>query len=426
MNVLYGQVLNLRKRLSSLDIKETVHSLPVLPSKEQSQQAFQKFSAIKTEVSGLPDAAEEPALNTQLKLLRLDVETLSKDFLRVDMLVSLSTKIEQCDSLLSDLLEHIDSYPAAPLGPSSSSYELPTNVPPEQQLSARLLFTKSTIDELSSALQAVAEDKRAISEHDRILQTWQELEEMANDRLTGRKSRPSSVINSASSGRSSRASVSKSASKASGYSNLSAKTQLLPPVSKTTARRAVSSTDQPPERPSTSSRTFNRSISGPLGLTLYGTTFSSRQRTTSLTPVGTPIRRTSGSTITPRVKKRSASPSVSDTSSYSHSKSSTSMSTWSRAPRPSFPVLSRVTPPKKPPPRKAYIANPKNRLDVAVGDVVNNLPVDINIESVSGSWRDQSGKYWIGDQDPKLCFCRILRSQTVMVRVGGGWTELSK
>jgi hypothetical protein len=76
--------------------------------------------------------------------------------------------------------------------------------------------------------------------------------------------------------------------------------------------------------------------------------------------------------------------------------------------------------------RKTYIANPKSKLDVAVGDVVNKLPVGINVEGVSETWKDQSGKYWIGDQDPKLCFCRILRSQTVMVRVGGGWAELSK
>jgi hypothetical protein len=76
--------------------------------------------------------------------------------------------------------------------------------------------------------------------------------------------------------------------------------------------------------------------------------------------------------------------------------------------------------------RKTYVANPKNKLDVAVGDVVNKLPVNINIEVVADTWKDQSGKYWIGDQEPKLCFCRILRSQTVMVRVGGGWQELSK
>ena len=104
-------------------------------------------------------------------------------------------------------------------------------------------------------------------------------------------------------------------------------------------------------------------------------------------------------------------------------------SSWARAPRQSFPELPRSPPRARPViVRKPYVANPKNKLDVAVGDVVNKLPsnVDINVEVVADTWKDQSGKYWIGSQDPKLCFCRILRSQTVMVRVGGGWSELSK
>ena len=44
----------------------------------------------------------------------------------------------------------------------------------------------------------------------------------------------------------------------------------------------------------------------------------------------------------------------------------------------------------------------------------------------SGRQGFQTGQYWIGAQGrAKLCFCRILQSQTVMVRVGGGWSELS-
>lgn len=105
-------------------------------------------------------------------------------------------------------------------------------------------------------------------------------------------------------------------------------------------------------------------------------------------------------------------------------------STWSRAPRDS---LSSILPPsaatfqkkEQSLPRKKYVPNPKSKLDVAVGDVVNNLPVGISIEGLTETWQDKSGKYWIGNQDPKLCFCRILRSETVMVRVGGGWQELS-
>ena len=63
--------------------------------------------------------------------------------------------------------------------------------------------------------------------------------------------------------------------------------------------------------------------------------------------------------------------------------------------------------------RRKYIANPDNKLDVAVGNVVNKLPVDISVQVVADTWKDQSGKYWIGDAEPRLCFCRILRSQTV-------------
>jgi hypothetical protein len=89
-----------------------------------------------------------------------------------------------------------------------------------------------------------------------------------------------------------------------------------------------------------------------------------------------------------------------------------------------------LNPQSKPlrPPRKPYVANPKSKLDVAVGDVVNKLPedVDIKIEVAQDTWQDKSGKYWIGGEESRLCFCRILRSQTVMVRVGGGWMELSK
>ncbi|TIC13991.1 hypothetical protein E3Q14_01066 [Wallemia mellicola] len=96
------------------------------------------------------------------------------------------------------------------------------------------------------------------------------------------------------------------------------------------------------------------------------------------------------------IRKRSS------TSLYSHS---------SRSPRRSL--------------KNVYKANPKSKLDLAVGRIVNSLPLSVKIERAKGATCD-SGKYWIGAPDPKLCFCRILRSSTVMVRVGGGWEELSK
>ncbi|CAO3577204.1 unnamed protein product [Absidia cylindrospora] len=38
----------------------------------------------------------------------------------------------------------------------------------------------------------------------------------------------------------------------------------------------------------------------------------------------------------------------------------------------------------------------------------------------------QVGKYWIGNSHPRLIYCRILKSNVVMARVGGGWVELSQ
>jgi hypothetical protein len=89
-----------------------------------------------------------------------------------------------------------------------------------------------------------------------------------------------------------------------------------------------------------------------------------------------------------------------------------------------------------------YRANPKSKLDVAVGKIVNKLPMPVKITHAASAssnlvnngnatgtrskeqWHDESGRYWVGHPDPKLCFCRILRSRTVMVRIGGGWQEL--
>ena len=50
-----------------------------------------------------------------------------------------------------------------------------------------------------------------------------------------------------------------------------------------------------------------------------------------------------------------------------------------------------------------------------------------NGSHVADDWQDESGRYWIGYEGrAKLCFCRILKSRMVMVRVGGGWMELSR
>lgn len=71
---------------------------------------------------------------------------------------------------------------------------------------------------------------------------------------------------------------------------------------------------------------------------------------------------------------------------------------------------------------ETYVADPKNDLDVAVGNIVNDSPYRVRVKMVPG----EVGKYWFGTVNPKLAYCRILRSRMVMVRVGGGWVELSQ
>ncbi|KAK7061475.1 growth arrest-specific 2-like protein [Favolaschia claudopus] len=455
MSELQNRIFSLRKRLRTLSIEGLAIS-SVLPPEDELDRAIREFFSLCEEVSALPPSAEDPSINAELNSLRTEIERATQLIEHLESLQKFCQVLHSCDAALSDLLEHIDTYPSAPLS-VTSSFQAPKDLLPEEQLSSRLAFTTSEIDRMMKLFVAVKDDERAIAERDRIQQTWSELEEMAKDRIIGKRSRPVSVSSSASrgSGRNSRASLNsrasiesrpssirKSPTKAPSYSVLSAspattgpsqraRSRLIPPQPQNGSRRSTYGTDRSRPASQLSHFSSNRSTSGPV---VPGSTFASRQRTTSMVPpANVPPRRASATAQFHR--ERTASPTVSEASSYSRSfmspssrSSSVSTTNWSRTPRYSLAPPPKTTPPRKtaPPPRKKYVANPKNKLDVAVGEVVNKLPVGISIEGVSDSWKDQSGKYWIGDMDPKLCFCRILRSQTVMVRVGGGWTELSK
>ncbi|CAO3698855.1 unnamed protein product [Rhizopus stolonifer] len=69
-----------------------------------------------------------------------------------------------------------------------------------------------------------------------------------------------------------------------------------------------------------------------------------------------------------------------------------------------------------------YVADPKNDLDMEIGRIVNNAPYQVKVKMVPG----EVGRYWFGHLNPKLAYCRVLKSKMVMVRVGGGWAELSQ
>jgi len=463
------RVSMLRKRLSALALEDVASSSYILPTSDQTRCLRKELTDLVSEIDFLLPGINDKTTNVVFRSFQAELDVAKEQIQRLERLSGLNSRIQSCDTALSDLLEHIDNYPAPPAVPKSS-FLTTTMLSPEKQLLARIKFTKDAIDSIEDFAQPLLSDTRVAAERSRMLQTWNDLADMANDRF-GRKFRPGSTIDcsESSSGRSATSFRTSNSgmtySKKESYNGLSlgpkpsrpTRGGLLAPPHPVSTQRSVKSGSSvvkphPPSKPSTTSR----SVSNPFSASLYQPTFSSRQRATSLssfnnaplpplakkpshnvlrskTPTGS---RTPGPT-SPIASESSSSRSILRTSRHSRasrgraSMSGSGGSTWSRAPRDS---LSSILPPsaatyqKKEQsfPRKRYIPNPKSKLDVAVGDVVNNLPVGINIEGLTETWQDKSGKYWIGNQDPKLCFCRILRSETVMVRVGGGWQELSK
>jgi hypothetical protein len=400
MDVLQSNIRSLRKRLRSISINDAARPsrssafLNHLPSQQQRMRMDADFLTVSQEVSLLPSSAGHPSVDMELRSLRTELEASTTLLGRVGRLADLSDTLCVCSASLSDLLEHIDSYPVPPTGAMTSCHITQTHLSPEEQLSGRLTFTKTVMNRMTAQLSFVSDDTRAFNETNGVLQTWSELEDMAYDRINGKKSQPASAV---SSGRSSRVSIISSHSsgpkKGHGYANLSvgssSREGLLAP-SQIGARRAVSGTTQSRSRSTsqTAKHVSNRSVSGPFissSSHLYTSTFASRQRTTSLSSdspqIAAPSRRPSVTPSRPRAEtrnsKRSSSPTFSSTSSLSRSamspsrSSNVTFSTWARAPRESFPTAP-VTPPRKKvgaQPKKTYVANPKNKLDVAVGDV---------------------------------------------------------
>ena len=131
------------------------------------------------------------------------------------------------------------------------------------------------------------------------------------------------------------------------------------------------------------------------------------------------------------VARQRLSPTASSTSSSTSSTRTTSTTRLpSRylAPPPHQPSKSathlkpRTTTTVKKPPLNSYVADPDNDLDIEIGRIVNETPYRVKVKMVPG----EVGRYWFGNLNPKLAYCRVLKSKMVMVRVGGGWTELSQ
>lgn len=456
------QIAELRARLRGLSLHSWARPSPdsahasILPSANLVNDLHSTFTEIQTTAQSFqPTLVDDVAVEAELHSLHFELDG-SKELLeRCRTLATAAGKVSECDTALSDLLEHIDSYPGEPFETSSSHIPNPEHTP-QQKLAARLKFTQELLDSLDVVIKSTQNDPRLLSERERLDQTWQELQEMTADRLAERASRPATDSESGEpSGRGSSASIASTTD----VSDALSKTVTRPPskkprgvlgVHRQPSSRAMppSPTPPPKQRPThaekltrrTGSTSSSRSISGPLvsnNANTLAPTFASRQRTTSTSSTGgnsiTPLRKSDRIPPSPVQRLRSIlvpSPTLSDLSTSSRAPyTPRSVSGFVPPRRISTMSLSRslngrpsadrnITP-RRPPERKKYVPNKKNKLDVAVGRVVNTLPVHVSIEHVSGTggdgWEDKSGRYWIGDENPRLCFCRILRSHTVMV-----------
>lgn len=472
-----------------------------LPTTTEARDMRSQFDAIANRVGTLGIGSKDDKVTAELKSLKIELEASRVLLGHVDHLAGFAYKVEQCDTALSDLLEHADTYPDQPDETSSSHVPNKSKLPVDQ-LQDRLDFCEREVDSLHAGFALVGDDERALGERARVMEMWEDVADSARQKITSARSSspknpPSSKIRALlpslpvkpiagrrsllrdqSPGTPSPGPETSRARTMSSSSSLKkpfilgdhGKSKLRPTRDRSPSRSSNRSVSGPaagssgqstfkmptiPSRPH--SRNSSRSVSGPLaGTPQYSSpTVSSRQRTMSSTasirgklpqlPVQgalapTAPRRSRVPATTPPTMTRATSPTlstVSNTSDGSHTKVKPRLASRND---PSTPrarkestrgravSASNLKTPRPPAAKqkKTYVANPKNRLDVAVGAVVNKLPADVTIEPVLDTWKDESGKYWIGDADPKLCFCRILRSQTVMVRVGGGWMELSK
>ncbi|CAE6424995.1 unnamed protein product [Rhizoctonia solani] len=428
------------------------------PAKIEVDKMRVRFLRLQKERSKLPEGSSDPLLNAELTSLKFEVDNSVILMAHLTRLTEFVKRLAVCDGALSELLNHVDSYPALPDMEDVVHHFSDPKETPKAQMTARLKFIEDAINRLKSCAEGLSDDKRVVEESKRIQQTWEELHDMANDCLLEMPSRPSTSasINSISVSSVRRRPLASSSSAPSPLDLSTRRGPSTPRMNTSISSSRAPSVSSSVRRPS--SRISTRSVSGPTTMStpkpsgikpmstpgtgglkvrertistssnasngifgpssrLMASTFSSRQR----------ANRSGASLTTPPMRPASRGPSSSPPSFQTPIRGGV----WSKTRRPSYGgTLPRnfksptETPPPKP--RRTYVPNPTNKLDVAVGAVVNQLPVHIGIEALEDNWKDKSGKYWIGDEDPKLCYCRILRSETVMVRVGGGWVELSK
>lgn len=412
---------------TEIDGLRQLQSLLPLPTQGQADEVARVWKADKEAAEAFLSLETSEGLAKDVAALRDAMRKRDSRLLRFRLLAAFVTRCEHVQTSQSSLLNLLDRLQ----GITSSAYD--TNEDSEQgkavtvegretptcrshkeedkaRITKELLDLSNLVEAASAAADPVSQDKRVRDELAKVRRSTKDLTAMAREILAppglqlavsedeareSSSSAPSTATSIAPS------SESESESEANGVATLRVDNhesltplQIQPPCSNKIGREHPAGLQLTPRKAADASvRISTRSFSE-----------------------GTPRAFPQSPLVTPRqsrVRQKSTRSSPHQSSSripvLSPSKSASSI----------LPSGGR-TPSQRHPNR--YRANPKSKLDVAVSKVVNHLPIPVQVSHASGEWRDESGRYWVGS---KLCFCRILRSRTVMVRVGGGWQELS-
>ncbi|TXT08968.1 hypothetical protein VHUM_02442 [Vanrija humicola] len=371
-----------------------------LPSSDIAKQISSSLESINQDASAL---ASDPDRPDEVDKLLERLKRQNALVTQLDGLALVSDAAAHCDKAFSNLLDAIDQGHDTP---AAKTAEREANI---------------TVEALQKAAQPHGSDPRVTAEVDRVTSAWKELRSLAENEPYTPSSAGVSTAGSVASSDIGRQRAPSSASVRSGTKDSDTPAKLRPRPPPARPRPSLDSAPRPAprSRPSLDSALFSppvprirktlppnpvpsgstpkqpsiiKTVPKPFNLSRSGS-FSRSSRSSSFTDLGSEL-----AVSPPPTKPASKSHSVRSLSSVA-SRSSLVSSTSHRS-----------------------LHHSRSRLDV-------NVPVvPAGPETpTSEDWKDESGCYWIGTGSrARLCFCRILRSRTVMVRVGGGWVELSR
>src|SRR5258708_16636606 len=165
---------------SSPNLNEETRQNHRLPSFADAQAMRGRFNAVSFAFSDLSSTLTQTRLASEMVALKSEIDRNHELLGGVEHLGLFSRLVDQCDAALSDLLEHIDSYPYPPTEMQSTHVSDPQK-PPHEQLDERVLFCQRAVLRLHEHSELVSDNEHVKDKISRIEQTSVELAEMCKE-----------------------------------------------------------------------------------------------------------------------------------------------------------------------------------------------------------------------------------------------------